>query len=460
MTRCLARWFALPALVITLCSLPPARVEAQRAAAAETVAGLSSERLARIDAVVGQYVSDRRIAGAVTLVARNGRVVHLRAHGQQDVERGVPMATDTMFRIASMSKAVTSVAAMILIEEGRLLLTDPVSRFLPSFKQTYVAVPPPPGASVGAAAATGVRVGTVPAKRAITVRDLMTHTAGISYGAGALEAEYKAANIFDWYLSDKSETIGEVVDRLATLPFEAQPGEKWVYGYGTDILGRVVEVASGMTLDEFFRVRIFAPLRMTDTYFFVPPEKAGRLATVYGAGAEGKIQRAPEHGARGQGEYVDGPRKCFSGGAGLVSTITDYARLLQMLLNDGALDGVRILSPASVASMTSNHVGSLYLEGALGFGLGFEVVEHVGRAGRLTAAGELSWGSAYYPRYWVDPSNGVVAILMTQLIPAGGLDLSAKYRSLVYQAIVEPGAPSAAPERTSPRRTTDQGPPR
>ena len=273
----------------------------------------------------------------------------------------------------------------------------------------------------------------------------MTHTAGISYGTGPLEAEYKAAGIYGWYCADRDETVGAWVDRLARVPFAAQPGEQWVYGYGTDILGRVVEVVSGQTLDEFFRTRIFDALRMRDTFFYVPREKAGRLATVYAAQADGTIALAPASGDAGQGAYLDGPRKCFSGGAGLVSTITDYARFLQMLVNGGELDGAHLLSPAAVASMTSNHVGTLYQSGDFGFGLGFEVVEHLGRAGRLAAVGEFSWGSAYYPRFWADPADGLVAVMMTQLIPAGTLDLHHKFRSLVYQAMVRPGRETQAP---------------
>jgi CubicO group peptidase (beta-lactamase class C family) len=415
-------------------------------ASAPTAPTISTERLARLDPVVQKYVDDQRIAGAVTLVAQHGRLVQLKAYGKRDVEQDAAMTTDTIFRIASMSKAVTSVAVMLLVEEGALLLSDPVSKFLPAFEHTQVAVAPPTGAPPGAVPTV------VPAKRPITIRDLLTHTSGISYGAGSpAEAEYKAAGAYYWYLADKNEPIGDVVDRLASVPFDAQPGEKYVYGFNTDILGRVVEVASGQALDEFFRTRIFGPLKMTDTSFFLPREKAARLATVYGAGPDGRIVRAPDRGRDGQGEYVEGPRKCFSGGAGLLSTAHDYARLLQMLLDGGALDGVRLLSPASIALMTTNHVGSLYDNGNLGFGLGFEVVEDVGRAGRLAALGEYSWGSAYYSRYFVDPVDGVVGVFLAQLIPARGLDLQNKFRSLVYQAIVPAPAAGGGPRSSGDR---------
>jgi CubicO group peptidase (beta-lactamase class C family) len=401
-------------------------------AASAEAAGLSPERLQRLTATIRQYVEEGRIAGTVTLIARHGRVVHLEAAGRRDIEVRLPMEKDTIFRIASMSKAVTSVAALMLMEEGKLLLTDPVSKYIPAFRKTAVLVPAAPGAPEDAP------LETVPAKREITIRDLMTHTAGLGYGFGRAEARYKAANAHLWYFADKSEPIGSVVERIAGLAFDAQPGEKWVYGFSTDVLGRVVEVASGMDLDTFFRTRIFQPLKMRDTSFFLPKEKRSRLAAVYGVRPGGGIERAPD-GGRGQGDYVDGPRMCFSGGAGLLSTASDYARLLQMLLNGGALDGVRLLSPKTVELATANHVGSLYENGRLGFGLGFEVIEDVGRAGRPGSPGAYGWGSAYYSRYFVDPKEDLVAIFLSQLIPAAGLDLQDKFRNLVYEAVVVPG---------------------
>jgi CubicO group peptidase (beta-lactamase class C family) len=397
-------------------------------------AGLSPERLARITAITKRYVDEGRIAGVVTLVARGGKVAHLEAVGQADREAGVPMRTDTIFRIASMSKAVTSVAAMMLVEEGRLGLGDPVSRYIPSFKKTTVWVPPPAGA------VAGTPLSVLPAKREITVRDLLTHTSGMSYGWGAVEPQYKAANVQGWYFADKAEPIAVTIDRLATLPFDAQPGERYVYGFNTDVLGVVVEKASGLSLDEFFRTRIFTPLRMTDTHFYLPPTQKVRLAAVYSA-KDGRLERAPDEGV-GQGAYVEGPRQSFSGGAGLLSTARDYARFLQMMLNGGELDGARILSPKTVELMTSNHVGTLHNEGRTGFGLGFEVVEHLGRAGRYGSIGEFGWGGAYYTSYWADPQEELLAVFLAQLLPSGGLDLQGRFKTLVYQSIV--GPPSAA----------------
>jgi CubicO group peptidase (beta-lactamase class C family) len=407
-----------------------ASAEALAPAKPETL-GLSAERLRRLDAVMKQYVDEGRVAGVVVFLARGGRLAHLQAFGQADREAGRPMLPDTIFRMASMTKAITSVAAMMLVEEGRLGLADPISKYIPVFKKTTVAVPPPAGA------VAGTPVSAVPAKREITVRDLLTHTAGISYGSGPAEAQYKAANLLGWYFADKAEPIASAVERLAALPFEAQPGEKYVYGFSTDILGAVVEKASGLTLDEFFRTRIFQPLGMTDSYFFLPADKKGRLAAVYSARDDGKIERAPDAGT-GQGAYVDGPRQCFSGGAGVVSTARDYGRFLEMLLEGGELDSVRLLSPKTVDLMTSNHVGTLFNEGRTGFGLGFEVVEQLGRAGRHGSAGEFGWGGAYYTSYWVDPQERLVAVFLSQLLPSGGLDLQSRFRALVYQSIVGP----------------------
>jgi CubicO group peptidase (beta-lactamase class C family) len=409
-------------------ALPPA-------ATPESV-GLSSARVARLDAAMKEYADKGRVSGLVTLVLRHGKVAQFGNYGKLDLEKNVPMQKDTIFRIASQSKAVTSVAVLMLMEDGRLLLTDPVSRFIPGFKKTTVAVPPPTGA------APGSPVAVVAAKREITIHDLLTHTAGISYGGGPAATQWKAAGLDTFYFADKDETIGSAIDRLATLPMDAQPGEKYIYGYNTDILGSVVERASGMPLDEFFRTRIFEPLKMKDTHFFLPQDQRARLATVYST-KDGAIVRAPEPGL-GQGDYVDGPRKCFSGGAGLLSTATDYARFLQMLLNGGELDGVRLLSPTTVQLATVNHVGALFRETS-GFGLGFEVIEDLGKWGRPGSVGGFGWGGAYHTVYWVDPKQEVVAVLMTQLLPAEGSTLHETFRSLVYASIVGPPSGIAAP---------------
>ncbi len=431
MTR--RRLISLP-LALVLMLAPLLRAEAPPAAKSESV-GLSSERLERLRAGMQRYVDEGRVAGLVSYVARSGRIVHHEAFGKADLEAARPMSKDTIFRIASQTKAITSVAAMMLVEEGRLGLTDPVSKYIPVFEKTTVAVPAPAGAVAGSP------VSAVPAKRAITIRDLLTHTAGIGYGFGTAAAQWKAAGIQHWYFADRSEPVAAVVERMAALPMDAQPGEKYVYGYSTDILGVVVEKVSGTTLAEFFERRITGPLGMLDTRFYLPPAHKDRLAAVYAA-KDGKLERAIDP-KTGQGHYVEGPRVAFAGGAGLLSTARDYGRFLQMLLNGGELDGVRLLSPKTVELMTVNHVGSLFNEGTLGFGLGFDVVEHLGRAGRYGSEGAFGWGGAYHTNYWVDPHERLVVLLMTQLLPAGGSDLHGRFRALVYQSIV--GPPSGVP---------------
>lgn len=399
------------------------------ATAPESV-GMSSERLGRWEGIVRNYVQEGKISGAVTIVLREGKQVHLSAIGLRDVEAGAPMQADTIFRIASMSKAVTSVAAMMLLEEGKLLLSDPVWKFIPAFKKTQVAIADGEG--------TGKGYKKVPAKRAITIRDLLTHTSGYSYGSGVSKDEYKNAGFASWYFADKAEPVGTWIEKLAQLPADAHPGERYIYGYNTDILGAVVEKASGMTLAEFFAKRIFKPLKMVDTHFFLPSEKSNRLAAVYSAdSASGRIKRAGDP-YMGQGDYVKGPRACYAGGAGLLSTARDYARFLQMLLNGGELEGVRLLSPTTVAIMSSNHVGALYQEGRFGFGLGFEIVEHIGRAGRAATEGEYGWGGAYFTKYYVAPKEKLVTVFMCNLLPSGGLDLQEKWRTSVYQSVIAP----------------------
>jgi len=424
------------ALAILLVLVTAARSAGQGLPAAQPESlGLSQERLDRLSKAMQGYIDAQRDAGIVTIVVRQGKVAQLAAYGKRDIEANAPMKTDTIFRIASMSKAITSVGIMMLMEEGKLLLKDPVSKFIPSFKKTTVMVPPPAGAVPGSP------VSVVPAKREITIRDLLTHTAGIGYGSGPAEAQYKAANVFGFYFADKAEPVAAVIDRLAALPFDAQPGEKFVYGYNSDILGVVIEKISGMSLDEFFHSRIFQPLKMTDSSFFLPLDKRDRLAAVYSL-VDCKLQRAPNPGL-GQGDYVDGPRMCYSGGAGVLSTASDYARFLQMLLNGGELDGVRLLSPKTVELMTENHVGDLFNEGKTGFGLGFEILDNPGTAGVIGSPGVFSWGGAYHTVYWADPKEKLAAVLMTQLLPANGSDLNDKFRVLVYQSIV--GPPVATP---------------
>jgi len=390
------------------------------------VVGLSTQRLGRIGEVMQRYVDEGRLGGAVTLVARAGKVAHLQAFGTLDPTTGAAMPTDAIFRIASQTKAVTSVAVMILFEEGKILLGDPISKYIPEFKTTTVAVPD------GSKKGPGYRI--VPARRAITIRDLLTHSAGISYGDGPAKDLYKAAGLQGWFLADRPEAVGTYIKKLAALPFDAQPGEKFVYGYNSDILGYLVEVVSGMSLADFVKTRITEPLSMADTAFFLPEEKAARLSAVYGIGKEGKAEMITDSKELA---YVKGPRICYAGGAGLLSTAEDYARLLLMLQSGGEWGGVHILSPKSVELMTSDHVGNLYSNPGQGFGLGFWVTKELGRTGDPGTVGAFGWGGAYHTTYWVDPVEKLVAVFMTQLMPATGSDAHAKFRALVYQSIIE-----------------------
>src|SRR4051794_28332501 len=391
-------------------------------------ADLAPERLARIDRLLQQYTDEGRIPGAVAMVLRDGKPVYERAFGWSDKEAGRRMTTDTIFRIASQTKAITTTAVLMLVEEGKIGINEPVSHFIPTFKETTVAVKD----------ASGVKM--VPAKRPITIHDLMTHTAGISYGREAEVADLYEPKALGpaagngWYTADKEEPICETMQRLGTLPFISQPGEAYVYGYNTDILGCVVEKASGLPLDEFIRTRITGPLGLKDTRFFVSPAERDRLAAVYSSGSEGTIVRAPD-GSKGQGSYVDGPRKSFAGGAGLTSTARDYARFLEMIRNGGALGGVRILGTRTVQLMTTNQSGTLHSTNGLGFGYGFETVDRYGASG-MAGVGAFGWGGAYGTSYQVDPRSGLVIVFMEQLMP-NTTDIQTKFMTSVYQALVE-----------------------
>lgn len=396
---------------------------------AQPAAVLPPERAARIDRLLQQYVDKEQIAGAVALVLRDGKPVYEKAVGWSDKEAGRKMTTGTLFRIASQSKAVTSAAIMALVEDGKVGINEPVGNFIASFKKTMVAEKDDNG---------GARM--VAARRPITIAQLLTHTAGISYGREPHIAPlYEAKGLGPaagngWYTADKEEPICETMERLGTLPFVAQPGEAYVYGYNTDILGCVVEKASGMPLDEFVRSRITGPLGMKDTRFFVPAAEKDRLAVVYATGAEGKAVRAAE-GSRGQGHYVEGPRKSFSGGAGLTSTARDYARFLEAIRRGGALDGARILGPRAVGLMTTNQSGTLHSTTGLGFGYGFQTIDRYGASG-LAAVGAFGWSGAYGTTYQVDPKSRMVVVLMIQQMP-NGTDIQAKYLASVYQALVD-----------------------
>ena len=397
--------------------------------------GMSSERLGRLTNTLEDYVSEERIAGAVAIVARKGKIAYLEAIGMRDRETSSPMATDSIFRIASQTKALTSTCIMILQERGQLLISDRLSKYMPEFANGTVAVDNGRG---------GYDV--VGARRAITIRDLLTHTSGISYGNGLAVEEWREADVIGWYFAKRDELIRETIRRMGSLPASAHPGDSWIYGYNTDILGALVEVVSGRPFDVFLRDEVLEPLGMSDTHFYLPAEKTDRLVTVYSSTAAGGIELAPAPGYMdnrgifgniGQGQYIDGPRASFSGGAGLLSTAHDYATFLQMMLNGGEFNGARILSPNTVKLMTVNHLGEVPFRPGQGFGLGFSVVTDLGARGAPGSVGEFGWAGAYHSTYWADPEEELAAVYLTQLIPAINVDDNVKFRSLLYQAIID-----------------------
>lgn len=411
-------------------------VAAQQPAAAPAVStpasvGISGERLNRLHAGMQGFVDRNEAGGIVTLIARDGKVVDVNAFGFQDVAGKTPMRTDTLFRIASMTKPVTSVAVMMLYEEGKLLLTDPVSKFIPAFKSARVL--------------EGTAAEPVAARRGINLRDLLTHRSGITYGfinGGPVGGGYRKNGVTDG-LTVTNMTLAEAIDKLAAEPLIAQPGAAWNYSLATDVLGRVVEVASGMPFQAFMRERIFKPLRMADTDFVVPEAKWSRLATVYAPDGAGGIRPMADPESFGNtvmspnASYKEG-KTYFSGGAGLVSTARDYARFGQMLLNGGALDGARLLSPKTIELMTASHTADLPGSGLLGggaqFGLGFRVVTDFGATQTLGSNGTFGWSGIYGTNFWVDPKERLVAIVMVQRYP--GSQVAGAFTPLVYQALV------------------------
>lgn len=408
--------------------------------------GMSSERLSNINIVFSDYVADGKLPGAVVLAARNGKIVYHQAIGMSDMEQKTPMQTDNIFRIASQTKAIVSVGIMMLQEEGKLLISDPLSNYIPEFKESTVAVKSVDGSYT-----------VEKAKREIKLRDLLTHTAGIDYGYGVASEEWEKAEMQGWYFAHRNEPILETIKRMAKLPMKAHPGEKYVYGYSTDILGAVIEVVSGQSLDVFLKERILDPLGMVDTHFYLPESKASRLSVVYSQ-CGNKLLRANDDGTpqfkwdnkekctgnnQTQGHYLIGPRVSFSGGAGLLSTSTDYAIFLQMMLNNGVYDGTRILSRKSVELMTDNHLDGDHYSGVkfpwdsgVGFGLGFSVTTDASDRGVLGSEGEYGWGGAYHSSYWVDPNENLIVVYFTQVAPIN-LDDHQKLRNLIYQSIVD-----------------------
>jgi len=391
--------------------------------------GLSSERLERIGTEVQKDIDDKRIAGAVTLVMRHGQVAWFKAQGLSDREANKPMRPDSIFRICSMTKPITSLAVMMLYEEGRFLLDDPISNYLPEFKNPKVLMK----------TASGVPY-TIPATREITIRDLLRHTSGLTYQWNSdLGAKYNEANVAHGILPYDG-TIADSVKRLAALPLLFNPGDRWEYSLSVDVLGRFVEVVSGKPLDEFFRTRIFEPLAMKDTSFFPPEIKVDRLATAYTYYPDKGLNRFPDTPIT-EGTFIysadypyHGPKKLFAGGAGLTSTAGDYARFCQMMLNGGKLGNTRLLSPKSVELMTHDQLGKIGPE--QGFGLGFGIDGVKAPLSELGTPGEYNWGGFFYTAFSVDPKEEMIVIFMGQLHPTGDLPLDRQVHVLAYQAIL------------------------
>ncbi|MEE2776342.1 MAG: serine hydrolase [Acidobacteriota bacterium] len=391
--------------------------------------GMSSERLDRLGSAMQAYIDRNQVAGTVTLIARKGKVVHLEARGNRYSEGGEEMTADTIFRIASMTKPIASAALMILWEEGHFQLRDPISKWLPEFAEMRVAVVPDDDEYLGQP------YKTVEALRPITVQHALTHTAGFpnSY-RGPTRGLYTSSRAG----RQPGGTVQDTLVDLAKMPLNFHPGEGWQYGPGVDVAGVLVEKISGQTLDAFLRERVFGPLRMKDTHFYLPQEKLDRFAALYKPGEDGAIEltEAPTAESR----YVREPHTYFSGSGGLVSTAADYVRFQQMMLNGGELDGARILSRKTVELMTHNHIGDLgvWLRGpGYGFGIGYSVVTDVGQSAMPTSLGSYAWGGAFCTVFWVDPVEEVIGVLMTQVRPYTHLNIRQDLTTLTYQAIVD-----------------------
>ncbi len=399
-------------------------------------AGFDPSRLQRLDDHFGRYVDDGRLAGWQLALTRGGKLVHSAGRGHRDLASGTAVTPDTIWRIYSMTKPITSVAAMMLWEEGAFELRDPVSKFISSFADQQVW-----------RSGSVTRPGLEPLMNPMEIWHLMSHTSGLTYGfmyAHPVDELYRRAG-FEWGVPQATDLAG-VCERLAGLPLLFQPGTEWNYSMAIDVLGRIVEVVSGQTLDEFFRTRIFEPLGMVDTGFSVPQSQAGRLATLYGAHpATG--QAIP---LRAMGEAALVPPAAFQGGGGLVSTMADYVRFAEMLRQQGHLDGVRLLSPRTVRFMTRNHLPGnadlsaygrpLFSETAfdgVGFGLLGSVTLDPVKAKVPGSVGDFGWGGAASTNFWVDPVEDITCVFMTQLLPSNTHPLRSQLKQLVHQALVD-----------------------
>jgi CubicO group peptidase (beta-lactamase class C family) len=409
----------LPAALLLLAARPAVHAGELPKVSPESVE-LSAEKLAALKPALQNLVDEGMIAGGVALVARHGKVAYVTSFGSRDLADKAPMTEDTIFAIASMTKPVTCVAVMTLIEQGKLGLDDAVAKYLPEFENVRVLGDP--------AADTDTEVATVALKRPVTVRHLLTHTSGLAYG-GPLASDARLAKVYEkaGIQNFRFNTIDEQVKRLATLPLQHQPGERWTYGLSHDVLGRLIEVVSGQRFDRYLQERIFTPLDMRDTSFFVPELKRGRVATIYRARlVGGRLAPLPKN-------Y--GSETCFSGGAGLFSTARDYARFAQMLLNGGSLGDVRVLKPETIAAMTTNQIGEhralLLFKYGLGFGLEMAPMPDGGKP----ALARYFWAGIFSTDFWIDPRNDVVGVIMTQVLPLNHGGTFLVFRKAVDDAI-------------------------
>lgn len=386
--------------------------------------GMSSERLERITPAMQEYIDAGLVPGTVTMIARKGKVVHFVAQGYMDAESKTPMRKDAIFRIASMTKPIASVALMMLWEEGKFQLSDPVSKFIPSFANQQVST---------TSDASGETGELVPVARPASIRDMLTHTAGLANSYRG-NAEYFSKHS----AVTPQDTHASYIDRLASFPLNYQPGEEWQYSHATDVVGRLVEVISGMPLDKFMQERIFEPLDMNDTHFWLDDTKGGRLMSQYRPGEDLKIELQDPGNEKSR--WISGPRNVPRGAGGLVSTARDYMRFQMAMLNGGELDGVRLLAPTTVSLMMENHTGDLplWLPGpGMGFGLGWAVVEDRGEAATPLSEGSAYWGGAYCTISWIDREQELIGIMMTQVRPYNHLNIRQDFQVLTHQAVIK-----------------------
>jgi CubicO group peptidase (beta-lactamase class C family) len=409
-------------VLITACA-PSPTMELQEAAPASV--NMSQERLMRIDRVLQQSIDSGWIAGAVGFIARDGKVVYNKSFGVSDIEAQTAMRSDNIFRIASQTKAITSLAVMMLFEEGKFLLDDPISKYIPEFANPVV---------IDKFNNTDTTYVPVKANREVTIRDLLTHTSGIDYagiGSPTMNAIYAKGEIFAGFGNEKL-LLGDNIRKLAKLPLIHQPGEKFTYGLNVDVLGYLVEVLSGESLDQYFYKHIFEPLGMNDTYFYLPQAKYERLVKV-------TTEDESHHMVSAKVDFVNYPVTAgtyYSGGAGLCSTVKDYAIFLQMMLNGGEYNGTKLLSRRTVELMTTNQIGDLNL-GKDKFGLGFEVTTAAGQAVLGVSEGSFSWGGYFATTYWADPKERIVGLLFMQQSPMHHGEIQNKFKALVYQALTD-----------------------